>query len=150
MPLDVQASLLRVLQNREIFRIGGSKATKIDVRIIAASNRNLPAAIADNAFRADLYYRLNVFNIHILPLRERIADVSLLADYFLRNYAELVPKPVRGFTDAAYAALAEYSWPGNIRELENVVERALYIARSPLIDVDCLHIGRGGTLGGPT
>ena len=143
MPLDVQASLLRVLQNREIFRIGASKASKIDVRIIAASNKNLPAAIEENAFRADLYYRLNVFNIHIPPLRERIADVRLLADYFLRKYADLAPNPVRGFTEEAYAALSEYSWPGNIRELENVVERALYIARSPLIDVDCLHIGRG-------
>ncbi|CAK7051015.1 MAG: Acetoin dehydrogenase operon transcriptional activator AcoR [Desulfovibrio sp.] len=142
MPLDVQASLLRVLQNREIFRIGGSRATKIDVRIIAASNRNLPAAIAENAFRADLYYRLNVFNIHIPPLRERIADVPLLADYFLRKYADLSPKPVRGFTDAAYAALMEHSWPGNIRELENLIERAVYIARTPSIDVDSLHIGR--------
>ncbi|MCC8195071.1 MAG: sigma 54-interacting transcriptional regulator [Deltaproteobacteria bacterium] len=138
MPLDVQASLLRVLQNREVSRIGSSKATKIDVRIIAASNKNLPAAIKMNAFRADLYYRLNVFSIHIPPLRERTADIRLLADYFLRKYADLSSRLIEGFTDAAYRALEKHIWHGNIRELENVIERSVYVARSRLIDVESL------------
>lgn len=144
MPLDVQASLLRVLQNREVSRLGSSKATKIDVRIIAASNRNLPAAIEENAFRADLYYRLNVFNVHIPPLRERAADIPLLADYFLRKYAAQSSRPVEGFAQAAYRALEEHHWQGNIRELENVVERAVYVTRSPLIDLESLPLSRSG------
>ncbi|SBV95966.1 conserved hypothetical protein [uncultured delta proteobacterium] len=142
MPLDVQASLLRVLQNREVSRLGSSKATKIDVRIIAASNRNLPAAIEENAFRADLYYRLNVFNIHIPPLRERVADIRVLADYFLRKYADLSSRRVEGFTQAAYRALEEHPWQGNIRELENVIERAVYVTRSPRIDLESLPLQR--------
>ncbi len=142
MPLDVQASLLRVLQNREVSRLGSSRATKIDVRIIAASNKNLPAAIEENAFRSDLYYRLNVFNIHIPPLRDRVADIRLLADYFLRKYANLASRPVEGFTDDAYRAMEEHSWRGNIRELENVIERAVYVTRSPLIDTESLPLFR--------
>lgn len=142
MPLDVQASLLRVLQNREVIRLGSSKATKINVRIIAASNKNLPAAIEENAFRADLYYRLNVFNIHIPPLRERVADIPLLAGYFLRKYADLSSRRVKGFTQAAYRALEEHPWHGNIRELENVVERAVYVTRSDLIDLESLPLQR--------
>ena len=138
MPLDVQASLLRVLQNREVSRLGGSKATKIDVRVIAASNRNLPAAIEENSFRADLYYRLNVFNIHIPPLRDRAADIPLLADYFLRKYAAQATRPVEGFTQEAYRVLQERPWRGNIRELENVIERAVYVTRSTLIDQESL------------
>lgn len=138
MPLDVQASLLRVLQNREVSRLGGSKATKIDVRIIAASNRNLPAAIEENSFRADLYYRLNVFNIHIPPLRDRAADIPLLADYFLRKYAAQAARPVEGFTREAYRVLQERPWRGNIRELENVIERSVYVTHSTLIDPESL------------
>ena len=142
MPLDVQASLLRVLQNREVSRLGSTKATKIDVRIIAATNRNLPAAIEENAFRADLYYRLNVFNIHIPPLRDRIEDVPLLADYFLRKYSAISSRPVEHFTQAAQQALKKHSWRGNIRELENIIERAVYVTRSPVIDLESLPIPR--------
>lgn len=148
MPLDVQASLLRVLQNREVSRLGSSKATKIDVRIVAASNKNLPAAIEENAFRADLYYRLNVFNIHIPPLRERAADIPLLADYFLCKYAAQATRPVEGFTQAAYRALEERLWRGNIRELENVIERAVYLTRSTLIDLESLPVSRSPALAG--
>lgn len=140
MPLDVQASLLRVLQNREVSRIGSSKATKIDVRVIAASNRDLPAAIENNAFRADLYYRLNVFNIHIPPLRERIGDIRLLAEYFLHKYADLASRSVRGFTEEACRVLEGHHWRGNIRELENVIERAVYVTHGPLIEPGCLHL----------
>ena len=142
MPLDVQASLLRVLQNREVSRLGSTKATKIDVRIIAATNRNLPAAIEENAFRADLYYRLNVFNIHIPPLRDRMEDVPLLAEYFLRKYSSISSRPVEYFTQAAHQALKKHSWHGNIRELENIVERAVYVTRSPFIDLESLPIPR--------
>lgn len=148
MPLDVQASLLRVLQNREVCRLGSSKATKIDVRIIAASNKNLPAAIEENAFRADLYYRLNVFNIHIPPLRERVADIPLLAEYFLRKYAAQATRPVEGFTQAAYRALEKRPWQGNIRELENVIERAVYLTHSTLIDLESLPVPRSPSLVG--
>jgi len=140
MPLDVQASLLRVLQNREVSRLGSSKATKIDVRIIAASNKNLPAAVEGNAFRADLYYRLDVFNINIPPLRERAADIPLLADYFLRKYAAISSRQVEGFTQAAYHAMKEHPWQGNIRELENVIERAVYVTRSAFIDLESLPL----------
>lgn len=148
MPLDVQASLLRVLQSREISRLGGKRAVSIDVRVIAASNKDLPAAIAANAFRADLYYRLNVFSIHVPPLRERVSDIRLLADYFLHKYADHSPRHVRGFTEAAYRALEEHSWCGNIRELENVVERAIYTGQSPLLDRACLHLQKTPLIGG--
>ena len=142
MPLDVQASLLRVLQNREVSRLGSTKATKIDVRIIAASNRNLPAAIEENAFRADLYYRLNVFNIHIPPLRDRIEDIPLLVEYFLHKYSANASKSVKNFTQAAYQELKKHSWRGNIRELENIIERAVYVTQSSMINLESLPIFR--------
>ncbi|SBW07468.1 conserved hypothetical protein [uncultured delta proteobacterium] len=140
MPLDVQASLLRVLQNREVSRIGSTRATKLDVRIIAATNINLPESIKNNAFRGDLYYRLNVFNIHIPPLRERPADIRALAEYFLHKYAEFSSRPVRGFSEEAFRALEGHSWYGNIRELENIIERAIYVARSEFLTVEEIHL----------
>lgn len=146
MPFDVQVNLLRVLQNREIVRLGSNRAIKIDVRIIAATNQDLQEVIKNNAFRSDLYYRLNVFNIQIPPLRERIGDVRLLADYFLKKYAGLSDNSIEGFTEEAYAIMEEYRWPGNIRQLENSVERAIYIAKSGKIDPSCLpHAITSGT-----
>jgi transcriptional regulator with PAS, ATPase and Fis domain len=142
MPLDVQASLLRVLQNREVTRLGGSRAVKVDVRIIAATNRNLAAAVENGAFRDDLYYRLNVFGIHIPPLRERAGDIRLLADHFLRKYARFSARPAQGFSEDAYLALEEHVWRGNTRELENAVERVSYMARTPIISRECLHFYR--------
>ncbi len=142
MPLDVQATLLRVLQNREVSRIGSSRVTKLDVRIIAATNLDLPESIKNNAFREDLYYRLNVFNIHIPPLRERQADIRLLAEFFLRKYAEYSHRPVRGFTDEAFRALDAHPWNGNVRELENVVERAIFIARGEVIGAEEIQLVR--------
>lgn len=134
MPFDVQVTLLRVLQNREIRRIGASKTVHIDVRIITATNQNLEELVAQHAFREDLFYRINVFHIQIPPLRARTGDVRLLAEYFLRKYVATLPsRGVEGFSPDAMAILEGYSWPGNVRQLENTVERAVYLADTPLI-----------------
>ena len=133
MPADVQVSLLRVLQNKEIVRIGGSHPIKIDVRVIAATNKDLLKAIENNTFRSDLYYRLNVLSIHIPALRERGGDVRVLANYFLKKYGSDSAKPVQGFTDEAYQLLEHYTWPGNIRELENAMERATIVGQEEFI-----------------
>ena len=133
-PFDVQVTLLRVLQNREIRRIGASKTVHIDVRIITATNQNLEELVAQHAFREDLFYRINVFHIQIPPLRARTGDVRLLAEYFLRKYVATLPsRGVEGFSPDAMAILEGYSWPGNVRQLENTVERAVYLADTPLI-----------------
>jgi len=134
MPFDVQASLLRVLQNREVTRLGSTKSIKIDVRIIAATNQDLSARIQQGLFRRDLYYRLNVFTIQTPPLHARGGDVRLLADYFLRKYAAgIAGCRVVGFTQEAYERMERYAWPGNVRELENAVERAVYLGKAPYI-----------------
>ncbi len=138
MPFDVQASLLRVLQNREVMRIGSAKTVPINVRVIAATNQDLQSAIADGSFRSDLFYRLNVFNITLPPLRERIGDVRTLADYFFDKYANYSGAHVKGITEEAYAVMSQYRWPGNIRELENVIERAVYLAQGGWVDADML------------
>jgi transcriptional regulator with GAF, ATPase, and Fis domain len=133
LPLDVQVKLLRVLQERELERVGGAETIKVDVRIVSATHRDLEKQIADGTFREDLYYRLNVFPILLPPLRERPSDIPLLAEHFLHKYAPGAGKPVRGIDASAVAALCAYPWPGNVRELENVVERALILARGPEI-----------------
>ncbi|MDL2226222.1 sigma 54-interacting transcriptional regulator [Deltaproteobacteria bacterium OttesenSCG-928-M10] len=138
MPFDVQVTLLRVLQNKEVCRLGSTRPIKINVRIIAATNRNLLEAIADNTFRKDLYYRLNVFNILIPALWERSGDIRCLADYFLAKYAQVAGKDLQGFSDEAYAMLEKHEWRGNVRELENVVEQAIYVAAGNIIDTGCL------------
>ncbi|MBS4959907.1 MAG: sigma 54-interacting transcriptional regulator [Clostridiales bacterium] len=138
MPADVQVSLLRVLQNREVTRIGSTRAIKIDVRIIAATNKNLEKSIADNTFRNDLYYRLNVFSIHIPPLRERQGDINYLSDYFFHKYKDFANKDISGISPDVYKALNKYTWPGNIRELENTIERALLISQHHVITIDDL------------
>jgi transcriptional regulator with PAS, ATPase and Fis domain len=130
MPFDVQVSLLRVLQNHEVSRIGSSKTIKIDIRIISATHQNLEEKILHNEFRKDLYYRLNVFDISIPALRERPDDIISLAEHFLYKYAGNVGNRIHGFNQEALAVLKKYSWPGNVRELENVIERAIYV--SPL------------------
>lgn len=139
MPFDVQVHLLRVLQTREVSRIGSGKTIQVDVRVISATNQNLPESIARNAFRSDLYYRLNVFDIQIPPLRERGRDVTLLADYFFRKYTTYLPesKAVCCFSPEVYSILEHYSWPGNIRELENAVERAIYLTKTGVIGKEC-------------
>lgn len=138
MPFDVQVNLLRVLQVKEVCRIGSNKSVKIDVRIIAATNKNLLDAIADNTFRSDLYYRLNVFNIHIPPLRERKSDIRPLAAYFLDKYSKSTGKMQRIFSESAYKYLESLEWKGNVRELENLAELAVHVSRNDIIDVDFL------------
>ena len=127
LPLDAQVSLLRLLQNGEVTRVGGKRSRTVSVRVIAATNKNLEEAVRDRSFREDLYYRLNVFPITLPPLRERRGDVALLARYFLRKFALGQGKDVPDFTPPALARMEAYEWPGNVRELENVVERMVNI-----------------------
>jgi len=131
--LDVQSSLLRVLQEREFERVGGNKTIKTNVRVIAATNKNLEQAVEEETFRGDLYYRLNVFPIYLPPLRERKTDVLLLADYFLEKYARENDKDIRRFSTPAIDMLMAYHWPGNVRELENCIERAVLLCNEGVI-----------------
>ncbi len=126
--LMFQVKLLRVLQEGEIRTVGSDRAGKVDVRILSASNTNIPLAIEKGEFREDLYYRLNVMTIRLPPLAERIDDAPLLAMHFLARAAVKVRRPVEGFTEMAMAKIVRYSWPGNVRELENMVESAVYSA----------------------
>ncbi len=131
--LDVQVNLLRVLQEKEFERVGGQKTIKTDVRIIAATNKNLEQAVEDGTFRGDLYYRLNVFPIYLPPLRERKTDILLLADHFLERYAKENNKDIRRFSTPAIDMLMAYHWPGNVRELENCIERAVLLCEEGVI-----------------
>jgi transcriptional regulator with PAS, ATPase and Fis domain len=140
MPFDVQASLLRVLQSREVSRIGSTRTIKIDVRVISATHQNVEKKIIDNEFRNDLYYRLNVFDISIPSLRERPEDIIPLAEHFLYKYASNGGNRLCGFTPYAQLMLKKYSWPGNVRELENVVERAVYVSPYEWIEPQHLSI----------
>jgi DNA-binding NtrC family response regulator len=127
--LKTQTDLLRVLQEKEIVRVGGTQPIKVDFRCLAATNKNLEELVKEGTFRPDLFYRLNVFAIHLPPLRERREDIPLLVDYFLRKHAGNMNKPVPRPSAAALDLLLNYPWPGNVRELENAVERALVIGR---------------------
>ena len=124
---SVQAKLLRVLQERELERVGGNRTIKVDVRVIATTNRNLEQSVEKKEFRQDLFFRLNVVPIAVPPLRERIEDVPLLAEEFMRRFARKHGVPVKGFTDEAIRTLRHHNWPGNVRELQNVVERAVIL-----------------------
>jgi two-component system response regulator PilR (NtrC family) len=126
-PQSVQVKLLRAIQEREIRRVGDTRDIKVDVRLIAASNRDLPKAVADGTLREDLFYRLNVIPIHLPPLRDRVEDIPLLVTHFIEKIAREVGKTVRGISPEALAILERYRWPGNIRELENIVERAIVL-----------------------
>jgi transcriptional regulator with PAS, ATPase and Fis domain len=129
MPLPLQAKILRVIQEKEFYRVGGSQTIKVDVRFIASTNKNLEKMVEEGTFREDLFYRLNVFTLHLPPLRERKEDLPTLVDYFLKN----LPKPVE-ISSLALQMLMAYSWPGNIRELKNVVESAALIAEATHIE----------------
>lgn len=131
--LDVQVTLLRILQEKEFERVGGHKTIKSDVRIIAATNKNLEQAVEEETFRGDLYYRLNVFPIYIPPLRERKTDILLLGDYFLEKYAKENNKEILRFSTPAIDMLMGYHWPGNVRELENCIERATLLCEERVI-----------------
>jgi formate hydrogenlyase transcriptional activator len=135
LPLDAQVKLLRVLQEQEFEPVGSSKSVKVDVRVIAATNRDLAAAVAAGKFRGDLFYRLNVVPIRVPPLRERAGDVELLVQFFVQKFAKKFDRPIRRITPETMDRLRAYAWPGNIRELQNVVERAVVLARSDTLTV---------------
>jgi len=137
-PPSLQVKLLRVIQEREIRRVGDTKDVKVDVRLIAASNRDVAKAVQDGILREDLFYRLNVIPIHIPPLRERREDIPLLVAHFIKHRSAELGQSVRTVTPAALAVLENYRWPGNIRELENVIERALVLGSGEVFDVDAL------------
>jgi DNA-binding NtrC family response regulator len=131
--LKTQTDLLRVLQEKEITRVGGTQTIKVDFRAVAATNRDLEALVQEGTFRPDLFYRLNVFGIRLPPLRERREDIPLLADHFLRKYAQQMNKRFTAISKSAIERLMDYPWPGNVRELENAIERAVVIGREPEI-----------------
>ncbi len=133
--LDVQVKLLRVLQEKVIERLGSGQSVKVNVRIIAATNRNLEKAIEERTFREDLYYRLNVFPIAIPPLRERVADIPALVWSFVDEYSNEFHKPIESISKESLEALQRYAWPGNVRELRNVIERAVIVAKGPRLTV---------------
>jgi two-component system response regulator PilR (NtrC family) len=129
----MQVKLLRVLQERRFRRVGGLEELQADIRVIAATNQDLTKAVAEGRFREDLYYRINVIPIVLPPLRERREDIPLIAEHFLTKYAEQMDKPVAGISHAAMELLMQHDWPGNIRELENVLERAVALEATPAI-----------------
>jgi len=148
-PLETQAKLLRVIQEKEFMRLGGVDVIKVDVRIIAATNAHLEKLVQENEFREDLYYRLNVITIHLPPLRKRTEDIPLLAKHFLQLYAGENGKELEGISAAAMERLIDYRWPGNVRELENAIERAVVLSTGEEIDLDLLPPAIRGGAGSP-
>jgi formate hydrogenlyase transcriptional activator len=136
LPTETQVALLRVLQEREFERVGGSHTVSVDVRVIAATNRDLTSAVAEGTFRQDLFYRLNVFPIRLPALRERISDISLLVEYLIDRYAQKAGKKIRNIDKKTMELFHAYDWPGNIRELQNVVERAVILCEGETFFVD--------------
>jgi DNA-binding NtrC family response regulator len=145
--LNIQAKLLRVIQEKEVTRVGSSKPIKIDVRIVAATHENLAEAVKNGKFREDLFYRLSVVPIHLPPLREREEDIPLLVEHFLHKYNKRSKKNIKGIDPQAIKPLKEYNWPGNIRELENTIERAVVLGRDDQIGLeDLIYHGIGSSL----
>lgn len=138
LPLSMQVKLLRAIQERVFRKVGGTEDIRVDVRIIAATNRDLEAGVANGTFREDLYYRLNVLLIKTPPLRERVGDVRLLTKRFLEKFADKQKKPIKGIDERAMLALENYGWPGNVRELENVIERAVTLENDEEIGIESL------------
>jgi DNA-binding NtrC family response regulator len=146
MPPDIQVKLLRAIESRTIRRLGGKKEIEVDIRILAATNRDVQKALADNDLREDLYYRLAVVELFLPPLRERVGDIKLLANEFLARFAEQNGKPMTGFDEAAWEWILSHNWPGNVRELKNAVERAVIMTRGDKIkaaDIMPRHLRRG-------
>jgi DNA-binding NtrC family response regulator len=145
-PLNLQAKLLRVLESGELERVGSSKTRRVDVRVLSATNADVAQEVQAGRFREDLLFRLNTIEIHLPPLRERREDLLLLANYFLRQFAQRYRKRLTGFESAAMQALIDYAWPGNVRELEHVVERAVLMAQGELVRPSDLglRVGREG------
>lgn len=138
LPLEAQAKLLRVLEDREVTRVGGQKALSVDIRLVAATNKNLEDAVATERFREDLYWRLNVVNLHLPPLRERREDLPLLIDHFLDRVNLELGRHATGFSPEARSALVSYDWPGNVRELENALRRAVIFSDGLVVQVSDL------------
>lgn len=134
----MQVKLLRVLQDLEFEQVGGTKTFKVDTRVILATNEDLSRAVSEGRFRQDLFYRINVINVELPSLRDRISDIPLLAEHFLRQVCEDTGKTVRGFSEEVMAALQRFRWPGNVRELQNVVERAVLLGKNPTIGMEDL------------
>jgi transcriptional regulator with GAF, ATPase, and Fis domain len=147
LPLDTQVKLLRVLQEQEFERVGSTRPMKVDVRVVAATNRDLEVEVSEGRFRPDLFYRLNVFPIRVPPLRERPSDIPLLVQHFLAQFQRKLAKPLRRMSADSLARLQAYPWPGNIRELQNVIERACVLADSPVVEIDgaLLSVDRSST-----
>jgi len=142
-PIEIQPKLLRALQEREFERLGSTRTKKVDVRLVAATNRDLEQMIEDREFRSDLYYRLNVFPIRIPPLRERPEDIPLLVRYFTQKYGRLMNKDIQTIPAPAMKKLAAWSWPGNIRELENIIERSVILTRGSALNVPLEELTNG-------
>jgi len=142
LPMETQIALLRVLQEREFERVGGTQSIRVDVRVIAATNRDLQAAIASGAFRSDLFYRLNVIPMEVPPLRERKGDIPLLVEYFIDRYSRKAGKRIRNVEKKTLELLQSYSWPGNIRELQNVIERSVVVCEKEVFSVDQSWLSR--------
>jgi transcriptional regulator with GAF, ATPase, and Fis domain len=136
LPPETQIALLRVLQEHEFERVGGTRRIRADVRVIAATNRDLQAAIRTGSFRSDLFYRLHVFPIEIPPLRERGEDIALLVEYFIDRYARKIGKNIRDISKKTLELLQSYPWPGNIRELQNVIERSILLCETESFSID--------------
>src|SRR5690242_5023581 len=149
MSANTQAKILRVLQEHEFERLGGTRTIRVDVRLIAATNRDLTTMVEAGTFREDLYYRLNVVTIEMPPLRERKEDIGALAGFFIRRFAGELKKKIQGLEPDALKLLMRYHWPGNIRELENAVERAMLLADGTHIAADDLRLGDNATVGAP-
>ena len=139
-PLELQPKLLRALQEKEFERLGSTRTITTDVRIVAATNRDLEKLVASGQFRSDLFYRLHVFPITVPPLRERREDIPLLVQYFLSKFSQRMKKNIENVTPAGMQTLCRYSWPGNIRELEHVVERAVILSRGPVLNVPAFEL----------
>jgi len=138
LPLTLQSKLLRVLQNKSFEKVGSSDTITVNVRIVAATNRDIEKLVEEQKFRSDLYYRLNVLPLYIPPLRQRVEDIPEIADFFLKKFRHEVKKDFKGFSESALSTILSYSWPGNIRELENTVERACVIGKPPYIQEEDL------------
>jgi transcriptional regulator with GAF, ATPase, and Fis domain len=142
LPAETQIALLRVLQERQFERVGGNRVLTTDVRVIAATNRDLTAAIAAGTFRADLFYRLNVFPIEVPPLRKRREDISMLVEYFVKRYAEKTGKLIRKIDNNTLELCQSYPWPGNIRELQNIVERSVILCDGDTFSIERVWLTR--------
>jgi formate hydrogenlyase transcriptional activator len=148
-PLELQPKLLRVLQEQEFERLGSSRTTRVDVRVVAATNTDLSEMVAEKRFRSDLYYRFNVFPISLPPLRERPEDIPLLVHFFANKFAQRMKKPIERIPSETMAALTGYNWPGNIRELQNLIERAVILTRGPVLEIPLAELKQSGKTSAP-